>query len=158
MGVIETTFKEETETDLFGEQSVLCGGLTRLILAGFETLVKAGYQPEIAYFECLHEVKLITDLINFGGLATMRFSISDTAEWGDYIVGDRIITAETKREMQCVLAEIKSGKFAREWMKEGRSGMKRMKKLRAKNEELLIEKVGGRLRKMMKMDQKLKVK
>jgi len=155
MGVLETTFKEETETDLFGEQAVLCGGLTRLIIAGFETLVKAGYQPELAYFECLHEMKLITDLINMGGLATMRYSISDTAEWGDYQVGDRIITKETKKEMQRVLADIKSGKFAREWFEEGRSGYKKLKAHRAKNQLLEIEKVGARLRKMMQMDKKL---
>lgn len=155
MGVLETTFKEETETDLFGEQAVLCGGLTRLIQAGFETLVKAGYQPEVAYFECLHEMKLITDLVNMGGLATMRYSISDTAEWGDYQVGDRIITNETKKEMRKVLSEIKSGKFAREWFAEGRSGYKNLHRLRAKTAELQIEKVGTRLRKMMQMDKKL---
>jgi ketol-acid reductoisomerase len=155
MGVIETTFKEETETDLFGEQAVLCGGLTRLIQAGFDTLVKAGYQPEVAYFECLHEMKLITDLVNMGGLATMRYSISDTAEWGDYVTGDRIITKETKKEMQSVLKDIKSGKFANEWFKEGRDGYKKLKAYRAKNAELPIEKVGARLRKMMQMDKKL---
>lgn len=149
MGVIETTFKEETETDLFGEQTVLCGGVTRLMQAGFETLVKAGYQPEIAYFECIHEMKLIIDLVNKGGFADMRFSISDTAEWGDYVVGDKIIGKEAKNAMKDALRDIKSGKFAKEWVKEGEGGMKRLLKYRAKSREHLMEKVGGKLRKMM---------
>ncbi len=121
-GVIETTFKEETESDLFGEQSVLCGGVSELIRAGFETLVEAGYAPEIAYFECLHEVKLIVDLIYEGGLGYMRYSVSDTAEYGDYTRGPRIVTAETRKEMKKILSEIQSGQFAKEWIGENKTG------------------------------------
>jgi len=150
VGVIETTFKEETETDLFGEQVVLCGGLSRLIQAAFETLVEAGYQPEIAYFECLHEVKLITDLIYIGGLSTMRYSISDTAEWGDYVSGTRIITDETKDEMRRVLKEIQDGTFAKAWIKEYEDGLPNFKRIRAEQAGHLIEEVGIPLREMMK--------
>ena len=121
-GIIETNFREETETDLFGEQAVLCGGLVELIQAGFETLVEAGYAPEMAYFECLHEVKLIVDLIYEGGIANMRYSISNTAEYGEYVTGPRIVTAETKAEMKRVLDDIQSGRFARDWMLENRAG------------------------------------
>ena len=121
-GVIETTFKEETESDLFGEQSVLCGGVSELIRAGFETLVEAGYAPEIAYFECLHEVKLIVDLIYEGGLGYMRYSVSDTAEYGDYTRGPRIVNAETRKEMKKILSEIQSGQFAKEWIEENKTG------------------------------------
>jgi ketol-acid reductoisomerase len=148
-GIIETTFLEETETDLFGEQVVLCGGLTELIRAGFETLVEAGYQPEIAYFECLHEVKLIVDLIYEGGIANMRSSISDTAEYGDLTVGTRIINEETRLEMKNILAEIQSGKFAREWILENQAGRPVYNALKRKGEEHLIEKVGKELRAMM---------
>jgi len=148
-GVIETTFKEETETDLFGEQTVLCGGLSHLIMAGFETLVEAGYQPEIAYFECLHEMKLIVDLIYEGGIANMRYSISDTAEWGDVAVGPRIITDETKAEMKKILGEIQSGKFAKEWILENRAGRPMYNALVKKDKQHLIEKVGAELRGMM---------
>jgi len=148
-GVLETSFLEETETDLFGEQVVLCGGLTRLIQAGFETLVEAGYQPEIAYFECLHEVKLITDLIYKGGIANMRYSISDTAEYGDLSRGDRIITCETKKEMKKILGEIQSGEFAREWLLENIAGRPKFKALRKKGLAHKIEEVGKKLRAMM---------
>ena len=148
-GIIETTFSEETETDLFGEQVVLCGGLTELIRAGFETLVEAGYQPEIAYFECLHEVKLIVDLIYEGGIANMRSSISDTAEYGDLTVGTRIITDETRDEMRQVLAEIQSGEFAREWILENQAGRPVYNALKRMGEEHLIEEVGKKLRGMM---------
>jgi ketol-acid reductoisomerase len=148
-GIIETTFLEETETDLFGEQVVLCGGLTELIRAGFETLVEAGYQPEIAYFECLHEVKLIVDLIYEGGIANMRSSISDTAEYGDLTVGTRVINEETRLEMKNILAEIQSGKFAREWILENQAGRPVYNALKRKGEEHLIEKVGKELRAMM---------
>jgi len=148
-GVIETTFKEETETDLFGEQAVLCGGLTHLIRAGFETLVEAGYQPEIAYFECLHEMKLIVDLIYEGGIANMRYSISDTAEWGDVSVGPRIITDETKKEMKKILAEIQNGKFAQGWILENRAGRPMYNAMVKRDKEHLIEKVGQELRGMM---------
>lgn len=148
-GVLETSFLEETETDLFGEQVVLCGGLTRLIQAGFETLVDAGYQPEIAYFECLHEVKLITDLIYQGGIANMRYSISDTAEYGDLSRGDRIITEETKQEMKQILKEIQSGEFAGEWLLENMAGRPKFKALRKKGLAHPIEKVGKKLRDMM---------
>jgi ketol-acid reductoisomerase len=148
-GVIETTFKEETETDLFGEQAVLCGGLTHLIKAGFETLVEAGYQPEIAYFECLHEMKLIVDLIYEGGIANMRYSISDTAEWGDVSVGPRIVNEETKAEMKKVLSEIQSGQFAKGWILENRAGRPMYNAIVKKDKEHLIEKVGGQLRDMM---------
>jgi len=148
-GVIETTFAEETETDLFGEQAVLCGGITELIKAGFETLVEAGYQPEIAYFECLHEMKLIIDLIYEGGFGNMRYSVSDTAEYGDYMVGKRIITDETRKEMKKVLREIQTGKFAKEWILENQAGRPMLYALRKKESEHQIEKVGKELREMM---------
>lgn len=148
-GVIETTFREETETDLFGEQAVLCGGVTHLITAGFETLVKAGYQPEIAYFECFHEMKLIVDLMYEGGMANMRYSISDTAEYGDYQTGPRIITEETKKEMEKVLKEIQEGTFAKNWLLENKAGRPEFLALRRKGAEHQIEEVGGRLRSMM---------
>lgn len=148
-GIIETTFLEETETDLFGEQVVLCGGLTELIRAGFETLVDAGYKPEIAYFECLHEVKLIVDLIYEGGIANMRSSISDTAEYGDLVSGTRIITEETREEMRQILAEIQSGEFAREWILENQAGRPVYNALKRHGEEHLIEVVGKKLRGMM---------
>ena len=149
-GIIKTTFKEETETDLFGEQCVLCGGLSSLIKAGFETLVKAGYQPEIAYFECMHEVKLIVDLMYQGGLSYMRYSISDTAEYGDLTRGPRIIPARTRAEMKKILKEITSGKFAKEWMTEHRTGLKKFNALYKKDYTGQLEKVGRKLRKMMK--------
>ena len=148
-GVIETTFKEECETDLFGEQVVLCGGLTALIQAGFETLVEAGYAPEMAYFECLHEVKLIVDLIYEGGIANMRYSISNTAEYGDYTRGPRIVTAETKAEMKRILDEIQTGKFTRDWMLENKVGQTSFKATRRRSAEHEIEQVGERLRAMM---------
>lgn len=148
-GVIETTFAEETETDLFGEQVVLCGGLSELIKAGFETLVEAGYQPEMAYFECVHEVKLIVDLIYQGGLSYMRYSISNTAEYGDYTRGPRIITAETKAEMKKILAEIQQGHFAREWILENRANAPSFKAMRRKERSHQVEEVGRRLRKLM---------
>ncbi|MEF2072273.1 ketol-acid reductoisomerase [Consotaella aegiceratis] len=148
-GVIETTFKEECETDLFGEQVVLCGGLVELIRAGFETLVEAGYAPEMAYFECLHEVKLIVDLIYEGGIANMNYSISNTAEWGEYVSGPRIITADTKAEMKRVLADIQSGKFTSEWMQEYKAGAARFKGIRRNNDAHQIEEVGEKLRGMM---------
>ncbi len=149
-GVIETTFKEETETDLFGEQVVLCGGLTALIKAGFETLVAAGYQPEIAYFECMHEVKLIVDLMYQGGMSYMRYSISNTAEYGDLTRGSRIITDQTRAEMKKILAEITSGQFAKEWVAEYQGGLKKFNELYKKDHESQLEKVGRGLRKMMK--------
>lgn len=148
-GVIETTFKEETETDLFGEQCVLCGGVTELVKAGFETLVAAGYQPEIAYFECLHELKLIVDLMYEGGMSYMRYSISDTAEWGDYIIGPQVIGEESRKAMQKALKDIQEGKFATEWLLENQVGRPRFNALKKKNAEHLIEKVGRELRAMM---------
>jgi ketol-acid reductoisomerase len=148
-GVIETTFQEECETDLFGEQVVLCGGLVELIRAGFETLVEGGYAPEMAYFECLHEVKLIVDLIYEGGIANMNYSISNTAEWGEYATGPRIITAETKAEMKRVLTDIQTGKFTSEWMQEWKSGAARFKGIRRMNDKHQIEEVGEKLRGMM---------
>lgn len=148
-GVIETTFPEETETDLFGEQVVLCGGLTRLVQAGFETLVEAGYAPEMAYFECLHEVKLIVDLMYEEGIAGMRYSISDTAEYGDVSRGPRVITPATKKMMQKILKEIQSGKFAKEWIAESDSGREKFNALRKAGQEHQIEEVGKRLRSMM---------
>jgi ketol-acid reductoisomerase len=148
-GVIETTFAEETETDLFGEQVVLCGGLSALIKAGFETLVEAGYQPEMAYFECVHEVKLIVDLIYQGGLDYMRYSISNTAEYGDYTRGPRIVTDETKAEMKKILAEIQNGEFAREWILENKANAPAFKAQRRKERAHQVEEVGRRLRKMM---------
>ncbi|MBD2615807.1 MAG: ketol-acid reductoisomerase [Nostoc sp. ZfuVER08] len=147
-GVLETTFREETETDLFGEQAVLCGGLSALIKAGFETLVEAGYQPELAYFECLHEVKLIVDLVVEGGLAKMRDSISNTAEYGDYTRGPRVVTEQTKAEMQKILSEIQSGQFAREFVLENQSGKPGFTALRRKEAEHKIEEVGKDLRAM----------
>jgi len=149
-GIIETTFKEETETDLFGEQVVLCGGLTALIKAGFETLVEAGYQPEICYFECMHEVKLIVDLMYQGGLSYMRYSISNTAEYGDLTRGSRIITEQTKAEMKKILGEITSGDFAKEWVAEYKGGMKNFNELYDKDHGSQLETVGRKLRKMMK--------
>jgi ketol-acid reductoisomerase len=148
-GVIETTFKEETETDLFGEQTVLCGGVSALIKAGFETLVEAGYQPEVAYFECMHEMKLIVDLFYQGGLAYMRYSVSDTAEYGDYTRGPRIVDDRTRTEMRKILKEIQSGQFAREWVLENqanRAGFQAMRRVEADHQ---IEEVGKRLRSMM---------
>ena len=148
-GVIETSFREETETDLFGEQSVLCGGITALIQAGFDTLVDAGYAPEMAYFECLHEVKLIVDLIYEGGIANMRYSISNTAEYGDFTRGPRIVNDETREEMKKILAEIQNGEFAREWIGENRTGVSVLKAKRRLAREHRIEEVGERLRGMM---------
>ena len=148
-GVIETTFKEECETDLFGEQAVLCGGLVELIRAGFETLVEAGYAPEMAYFECLHEVKLIVDLIYEGGIANMNYSISNTAEWGEYMSGPRVVTPETKAEMQRILKEIQSGQFTSQWMQECKAGQARFKGIRRNNDSHQIEEVGAKLRAMM---------
>ncbi len=148
-GILETTFKEETETDLFGEQAVLCGGVTALMKAGFDTLVEAGYQPESAYFECVHEMKLIIDLVVKGGLSYMRYSISDTAEYGDYAVGDRIITEETKKEMKKVLSEIQSGEFAKNWIEENEKGRPTFTDRREKESQLLVEKVGKDLRAKM---------
>ena len=148
-GVIETTFKEETESDLFGEQAVLCGGAAELIRAGFETLVEAGYAPEIAYFECLHELKLIVDLIYEGGLGYMRFSVSDTAEYGDYTRGPRIITSDTRKEMKKILAEIQSGEFARQWIAENKAGRGKFLAMRAEQADQPVENVGRELRKMM---------
>ena len=148
-GIIETTFKEECETDLFGEQAVLCGGLVELIKAGYETLVEAGYAPEMAYFECLHEVKLIVDLIYEGGIANMNYSISNTAEYGEYVSGPRIITDATRAEMRRVLADIQSGRFARDWMLENRVNQASFKAMRRKLAEHPIEQVGEKLRAMM---------
>jgi ketol-acid reductoisomerase len=148
-GVIETTFREECETDLFGEQVVLCGGLTALIQAGFETLVEAGYAPEMAYFECLHEVKLIVDLIYEGGIANMRYSVSNTAEYGDFTRGPRIVTDQTKAEMKRILQEIQTGQFAREFILENRAGAPMLKALRRIGQEHQVEQVGAKLRDMM---------
>ncbi len=148
-GVIETNFKDETETDLFGEQAVLCGGSAELIKAGFETLVDAGYPPELAYFECMHEMKLIVDLYYEGGLSRMNYSVSDTAEYGGMTRGSRLITKETRKEMKKILDEVQSGKFAEEWLSEYKSGQKNMEKLRKENREHQIEKVGAKLREMM---------
>ncbi len=148
-GVIETTFEEETETDLFGEQTVLCGGVTELIKAGFDTLVQAGYQPEIAYFECLHELKLITDLIYQVGIQGMRKKVSDTAEYGDLTRGRRVITKKTRKDMKKILSEIQTGKFAKEWIKENQKGRPVFNSLSKEDDGLLIEKVGKELRTMM---------
>jgi len=148
-GIIETNFREECETDLFGEQVVLCGGLTALIQAGYETLVEAGYAPEMAYFECLHEVKLIVDLIYEGGIANMRYSISNTAEYGDYTRGPRIVTEETKKEMKRILDDIQSGRFARDWVQECQAGQPSFKAIRRRAAEHPIEQVGEKLRGMM---------
>jgi ketol-acid reductoisomerase len=148
-GVIETSFREETETDLFGEQAVLCGGVTALVKAGFETLTAAGYRPEMAYFECLHELKLIVDLMYRGGLQFMRHSISDTAEYGDYTRGPRLITEQTRAEMRRILTEVQNGSFAREWLEESRAGRPNFDRLRREDRDHLIEQVGAKLRAMM---------
>lgn len=148
-GVLETTFREETETDLFGEQAVLCGGVAELMKAGFETLVEAGYEPESAYFECMHEMKLIVDLIYEGGLSRMRYSISDTAEYGDYTRGPRVITDETRKEMKRILKEIQNGSFAKEFIQENMSGRAHFLSMRRINAEHPVEKVGAKLREMM---------
>ncbi len=148
-GIIETSFKEETETDLFGEQTVLCGGASALILAGYETLVEAGYAPEMAYFECLHELKLIVDLIYEGGISNMRYSVSNTAKYGDITRGPRIVTEETKKEMKKILAEIQSGEFAKEWMLENRVNRPVFNALLKKGQEHQIEEIGAKLRAMM---------
>jgi ketol-acid reductoisomerase len=149
-GVIETTFRDETETDLFGEQAVLCGGVSALIRAGFETLVRAGYAPELAYFECVHELKFIVDLIHEAGIHGMRSLISETAKWGDLSVGPRIIDRAAQRRMEVVLQEIRRGKFTREWLREAKSGRKRYKKLLLESRDHPIEKVGARLRGLMR--------
>src|ERR1700689_3759048 len=148
-GVIETSFKDETETDLFGEQAVLCGGASELVQAGFQTLVEAGYDPEMAYFECLHELKLIVDLMHEKGLAGMRFSISNTAEYGDYTRGKRVITGETRANMRQILKEIQDGAFAREWIAETRAGQENFKRMRAEQADTEVEHVGGELRSHM---------
>lgn len=148
-GVIETTFKDETETDLFGEQAVLCGGVSALVKAGFQTLVEGGYEPEMAYFECMHELKLIVDLFYRGGLNFMRYSVSDTAEWGDYVAGDRLVTEETKHQMSELLKEIQSGQFAREWIAENENGRPTFNARRRSEQDLLLEEVGANLRSMM---------
>jgi ketol-acid reductoisomerase len=148
-GVIKTDFKEETETDLFGEQVVLCGGTSHMVKAAFETLVEAGYAPEMAYFECMHELKLIVDLMYRGGLNFMRYSVSDTAEWGDYVSGPRLVTKQTKAEMKKILKEIQSGKFAKDWINENKTGRKKFYKLRAQDIDHPIEKTGVKLRRMM---------
>ena len=157
-GVIETTFKEETETDLFGEQTVLCGGASALVQAGFEVLVEAGYQPEMAYFECLHELKLIVDLMNEAGIGGMRFSVSETAKWGDVSVGPKIIDASVKKRMKAALKDIQTGKFARGWVAEYKGGYKKYNALLKKGEQHKIEKVGARLRGLMPWMQKRSVK
>ncbi|MEX0321939.1 MAG: ketol-acid reductoisomerase [Puniceicoccaceae bacterium] len=148
-GVLQTTFKEETETDLFGEQAVLCGGASALVQAGYETLVEAGYQPEMAYFECLHELKLIVDMMVESGVSGMRFSISETAEYGDYTRGPRVITGQTKRSMKKILTEIQNGKFAREWVKEAEAGFPKYKQFQVDGAKHPIEKTGARLRSLM---------
>jgi ketol-acid reductoisomerase len=148
-GIIETTFKDECETDLFGEQTVLCGGVVELIRNGFETLVEAGYPPEMAYFECLHEVKLIVDLIYEGGIANMNYSISNTAEYGEYVSGPKIVDSETKKKMKSVLDKIQSGEFTRQWIDEYKSGAKNFESMRSKIDNHQIEKVGKELRAMM---------
>lgn len=153
-GVIQTTFKEETETDLFGEQAVLCGGASALVQAGYETLVEAGYQPEMAYFECLHELKLIVDLMNEAGISGMRFSVSETAKWGDVSVGPKIIDASVKKRMKAALKDVQSGKFAKGWVREYKGGYKRYNALMKKGEKHGIEKVGARLRSLMPWMQK----
>ncbi len=155
-GVIETSFREETETDLFGEQAVLCGGVTALVKAGFETLTAAGYHPEMAYFECLHELKLIVDLMYRGGMQFMRYSISDTAEYGDYTRGPRVVTDETRAEMRRILAQVQDGSFAREWLAENKSGGATFEKLRQVDKEHEIERVGARLRAMMPWSEEAK--
>ena len=150
--MIHTTFKEETETDLFGEQAVLCGGVVELIKAGYETLVEAGYAPEMAYFECLHETKLIVDLIYEGGIANMNYSISNTAEYGEYVTGPRIINSETKAEMKKVLDDIQSGKFARDWVLENQAGAPSFLSMRSRMNDHSIEEVGEKLRGMMQWE------
>ncbi|MDT2045284.1 ketol-acid reductoisomerase [Priestia aryabhattai] len=155
-GVLETTFKEETETDLFGEQAVLCGGLTSLVKAGFETLVEAGYQPEVAYFECLHELKLIVDLMYEGGLAGMRYSISDTAQWGDFVSGPRVVDERSKEQMKKVLEDIQTGKFAKGWILENQANRPEFTAINNNENEHLIEKVGAQLREMMPFVKKQK--
>ena len=157
-GVLQTTFKEETETDLFGEQAVLCGGASALVQAGFETLVEAGYAPEMAYFECLHELKLIVDLMNEAGISGMRFSISETAKWGDVSVGPKIIDASVKKRMKAALKNIQSGKFARDWVREYQTGYPRYNALLKKGEQHPIEKTGARLRALMPWMQKRSIK
>lgn len=154
-GILETTFQEETETDLFGEQAVLCGGVSALMKAGFETLVEAGYQPESAYFECMHEMKLIIDMVVQGGLSYMRYSISDTAEYGDYTIGNRIITAETKKEMKKVLGEIQDGSFARNWILENQANRPFFNARRRQEKEHQCEKTGAELRAMMSWQKKV---
>ena len=148
-GVLTTTFKEETETDLFGEQAVLCGGCSELVKAGFQTLVDAGYQPELAYFECLHELKLIVDLMYRGGLNYMRYSVSDTAEWGDYVSGPRVVGDASKKAMKEILAEIQDGTFAKRWIEENENGRPKFKAKRHAEQEQPIEQVGAKLRSMM---------
>ena len=157
-GVIETSFKEETETDLFGEQTVLCGGASALVQAGYEVLVEAGYQPEMAYFECLHELKLIADLMNEAGISGMRFSVSETAKWGDITVGPKVIDASVKKRMKTALKDIQSGKFAKGWVGEYKGGYKRYNALLKKGEKHGIEKVGARLRGLMPWMKKRSVK
>src|SRR5881628_3087055 len=157
-GVLETTFREETETDLFGEQTVLCGGVSALITAGYETLIEAGYQPEMAYFECLHELKLIVDLINEAGISGMRFSVSETAKWGDVTMGPKIIDASVKKRMKAALKDVQSGKFAKGWVKEYQTGYKRYNALLKKGEKHPIEKVGARLRALMPWMKKRSIK
>jgi ketol-acid reductoisomerase len=157
-GVLQTSFKEETETDLFGEQTVLCGGLSALVQAGYETLVEAGYQPEMAYFECLHELKLIADLMNEAGISGMRFSVSETAKWGDVSVGPKIIDAGVKKRMKTALQDIQSGKFAKGWIAEFKGGYKRYNALLKKGEKHSIEKVGARLRGLMPWMKKRQIK
>ncbi|MDR0288262.1 MAG: ketol-acid reductoisomerase [Clostridiales bacterium] len=156
-GILETTFKEETETDLFGEQAVLCGGVSALMKAGFETLVEAGYQPESAYFECIHEMKLIIDLVVKNGLSFMRYSVSDTAEYGDYMIGNRIITDETKKEMKKVLTEIQNGEFAKNWILENKAGRPSFLARRRIESEHLVNKVGAELRQKMSWQAKKKI-
>jgi ketol-acid reductoisomerase len=157
-GVLETNFKEETETDLFGEQTVLCGGASALVQAGFETLVEAGYAPEMAYFECLHELKLIADLMNESGISGMRFSISETAKWGDVSVGPKIIDGSVKKRMKAALKDIQSGKFAKQWVKEYQTGYKKYNALLKKGENHQIEKTGAKLRSMMPWMKKHSIK
>ena len=157
-GVLETTFREETETDLFGEQTVLCGGVSALITAGYETLIEAGYQPEMAYFECLHELKLIVDLINEAGISGMRFSVSETAKWGDVTMGPKIIDASVKKRMKAALKDIQSGKFAKGWIAEYKGGYKKYNALLKKGEQHSIEKTGARLRSLMPWMQKRSIK
>ena len=156
-GVMETTFTEETETDLFGEQAVLCGGISALMKAGFDTLVEAGYQPEAAYFECVHEMKLIVDLIYQGGLNYMRYSVSDTAEWGDYIAGPQIINTETRRVMKELLTKIQNGEMAKRWIEENRTGRHNFMEMRRKEQNLLVEKVGAELRALMPFMRPVKI-